>query len=177
MIVVFFFQVADALRHVASMTARLNASLSCAWRPASVTVEFSLSAISWLHLLRGLPLPLLPSTIPSYMSLSRHSCLLTCPKYFSFRRMMSFCSQFSGESSSSRMEMFVLLSVQGTLKILRQHLSSNAFIFFSASLFILHVSDPYVAIGKIRDLINFSLVSLLLPFHSFFPLTSISQKR
>ena len=39
-------QVADALRHVASMTARLKAVLSCAWRPAPVIVVFSLSVMS-----------------------------------------------------------------------------------------------------------------------------------
>ena len=63
-------QVADALRHVASATARLKAALSWAKRPASVTVVCSLSVMSWLHRRLGRPLPLFPSILPSNMSFS-----------------------------------------------------------------------------------------------------------
>ena len=42
---------------------------------------FSLSDMSWLHHLRGLPLPLLSSTIP-HKSLSRGKCCFICPKIF-----------------------------------------------------------------------------------------------
>ena len=46
--------------------------------------------MSSFHSLLGRPLPLLPSTPPSIMSLHRVLCLLICPKYFSFLVFISF---------------------------------------------------------------------------------------
>ena len=63
----YFFQVADALWHLASFTALLQAFLSFVHRPASVTFTVILSVMSWLHLLFGRPLPLRPSIMPPYI--------------------------------------------------------------------------------------------------------------
>ena len=88
---------ADALWHVASLTARLKASLSCALRPALVTVVFNWYKISWLHLLLGQPLPLFPSTYALInISFSKQRCLFSCPQYFSFLDKIVFYSHSSG---------------------------------------------------------------------------------
>ena len=114
--------VADARRHVASATAFLYADRSCARRPASVTVELKRSLMSWLHLRRGRPLPLFPSTMPSYKFLSRLSCLLTWPKYCIFRFTTELSSHFSSKFPiCSRIDMFVRFSVQEILRIFLRH--------------------------------------------------------
>ena len=123
---------------------------------------FSLSDMSWLHLLRGLPPPCPLQCPHKLISLSSHSC----PKYLSFLRIILFCRKFSGILPSSfRMEMFVVLS--GNSQNFTIVTQLKCIYFFSTSLFILHFSDPKVAIWKIRDLMNFSLVSLLLPLYIF----------
>ena len=115
-LLLLLLHVADARRHVASLTALLKASRLSARRPASATVVCRRSEISWLHLLLGRPLPLLPSTIPSNICFSRQSCLLMCPKYFSLRLRIESSNQFSGMLPSwSLMEALVLFSVHWTL--------------------------------------------------------------
>ena len=90
---------------------------SWAMRPARVVVVFILSVMSWLHLLLGRPLVLYPCTCPSNISFSSPSCLFTWPKYFSFLLMMVKRSHPSLILSSCNMELFVLFSVHGSLRI------------------------------------------------------------
>ena len=53
---------------------------------------------------------------------------------------------------SFRIDWFDLLAVQGTLKSLLQHLSSKASILQCSTFFIVQLSHPYMAIGKITAL-------------------------
>ena len=90
------------------------------------------------HLILCCPLLLSPSIFPSIGIFSNESVLhIKCPKYWSFR--FSPSSEYSGRISF-RMDWLDLLAVQGTLKSLLQHHSSNpsilrcsAFFFFFGS--------------------------------------------
>ena len=69
---IFFFFYGGSLMDVASQTAWRNYPLSSACLPAS-TVEAPIhSRMSCVHLFLGLPLPLLPSHVPSKNSFSNH---------------------------------------------------------------------------------------------------------
>ena len=151
-IYIYISQVACPLWHVASMTASLYAVRSWAMRPARVIVVFILSVMSWLHLLLGRPLVLFPCTCPSNISFSSPSCLFTWPKYFSFLLMMV-------ERSHPSYTEFLQYGVVSPFFCPwhPQDCSvaySKAFIFRSDVLFIVHDSQPYVAIGNIRALRN-----------------------
>ena len=60
----FFFFYGGSLMDVASLTARRNSPLSSACLPASTVENPIHSPMSCVHLLLGLPLPLLPSHVP-----------------------------------------------------------------------------------------------------------------
>ena len=62
---------------VASQTAWRNSPLSSACLPASIVETPIHSPMSCVHLFLGLPLPLLPSHVPSKNSFSNVSCCLT----------------------------------------------------------------------------------------------------
>ena len=85
------------------------------------------------HLILFRPLLLLPSIFPSIRVFSSESDLcIRWPKYWSFSFIISPSNEYSG-LSSFRVDCFDLLAVQGTLKSLLQHCSSNRR-FFSLSL-------------------------------------------
>ena len=76
------------------------------------------------------PLLLLPSIFTSIRVFSNESALhIRCLKYWSFSFSISPSSEYSG-LISFRIDCFVLLAVQGTLKSLLQHHSSKASIFW-----------------------------------------------
>ena len=78
------------------------------------------------HLIRCRPLLLPPSIFPSIRVFSNESVLRTVwPKYWSFSISISTSNEYSG-LISFRMDCLGLLAVQGTLKSLLQHHSSNA---------------------------------------------------
>ena len=78
------------------------------------------------HLILCRPLLSLPSIFPSIRVFSKESALLIrWPKYWSFSFSISPSNDYSG-LISFRMDWFVLLAVQGTLKSLLQHHSSKA---------------------------------------------------
>ena len=86
----FFFFYGGSLMDVASQTAWRNSPLSSACLPAS-TVETPIhSPMSCVHLLLGLPLPFLPSHVPSKNSFSNVLCRLMWPKYDSFCFLIRF---------------------------------------------------------------------------------------
>ena len=69
------------------------------------------------------------------------------PKYWSFSFSIHPSSEYSG-LISLRMDWLDLLAVQGTLKSLLQHHSSNASILWRSAFFTVQLSHPYMTTGK-----------------------------
>ena len=93
--------------------------------------------------------PLLPPSIfPSIRVFSNESVLhIRWPKNWSFSFSISPSNEYSG-LISFRMDWLDLLAVQGTLKSLLHHHSSNASILRRSAFFIVQLSHPYVTTGK-----------------------------
>ena len=92
------------------------------------------------HLILCHPLLLLPSIFPSIRVFSKESVLcIRWPKYWSFNFSISPSKKYSG-LISFRMDWFGLLAVQGTLKSLLQHHSSNASILQCSAFFMVQLS-------------------------------------
>ena len=96
----------------------------------------------------------LPSPSPPAFKLSQHQIFsnesILCirwPKYWHFSLSISPANEYSGLISFS-MDWLDLLAVQGTLKNLLQHHSSKASILWHSAFFIVHLSHPYMTIGK-----------------------------
>ena len=99
------------------------------------------------HLILCHPLLLLPSVFPSIRVFSSESPLhIRWPKYCSFSFSISPSSEHSG--LIFRMDWLDLLAVQGTLKSLIQHHSSEASILWCSAFFIIQLSHRYVTTGK-----------------------------
>ena len=114
------------------------------------------------HLILCYPLLLLPSIFPSIRVFSNESALcIRWPKYWSFTFSISPSNERPG-LISFRMDWLDLLAVQGTLKSLLQHPSSNASIFWHSAFFIVQLSHPYMTTGKTIALIRWTLLSLAL---------------
>ena len=104
------------------------------------------------------PLPL-PSIFPSIRVFSNESVFhIRWPKYWSFSFSISPSNEYS-RLISFRMDWLDLLAVQGTLKSLLQHHSSNASILQCSAIFIVQLSHPYKTTGKIIALIRQTFVS------------------
>ena len=100
------------------------------------------------HLILCHPLLLLPSIFPSMRVFSNESVLLIrWPKYWSFSFNISPSNEYSG-LISFRMDWFDLLAVQGPLKSLLHHHSSQASILRCSAFFIVQFSHPYMTTGK-----------------------------
>ena len=100
------------------------------------------------HLILCRPLLLLPSIFPSIRVFSNESVLhIRWPKYWSFSFSISHSNERSG-LISFRIDWLDLLVVQGTLKSLLQHHSSNASILLCSAFFIVQLSHPYMTTGK-----------------------------
>ena len=100
------------------------------------------------HLILCHPLFLLPSVFPSHKVFSDESVLcMRWPKCWSFRFSISPYNEYSG-LISFRIDWLDLLAVQGTLKSLLQHRSSEASILQRSALFIVQLSHPYMTTGK-----------------------------
>ena len=100
------------------------------------------------HLILCCPLLLPPSIFPSIRVFSNESVLcIRWPKYWSFNFSISPSNEYSG-LISFRMDWLDLLAVQGTLKSLLQHYSSNVSILQCLAFFIIQLSHPYVTTGK-----------------------------
>ena len=106
------------------------------------------SVIPSNHLILSHPLLLLPSIFPSMRVFSSESALhIRWPKYWSFSFNISPANEHSG-LIFFRMDWLDLLAVQGTLKSLLQYHSSKASILLCSAFFIVHLSHPYMTIGK-----------------------------
>ena len=94
------------------------------------------------------PLFLLPSIFPSIRVFSNESVFfIRWPKYWSFSFSISPSYEYSG-LMSFRMDWLDLLVVQGTLKSLLQHHSSEASVLRCSAFFIVQLSHPYMTTGK-----------------------------
>ena len=110
------------------------------------------------HLILGRPLPLLPSIFPSIRVFSKVSVLcIWWPKYWSFSFSISPSNEHPG-LISFRMDWLDLLAVQGTLKSLLQHHTSEASILWSLAFFIVQLSHPYMTTGKAIALTRWTFV-------------------
>ena len=91
---------------------------------------------------------LLPSIFHSIKVFSNESALcIRWPKYWSFSFNISPSNEHLG-LISFRMDWLDLLAVQGTLKSLLQHHSSEASILQCSAFFIFQLSHPYMTTGK-----------------------------
>ena len=99
------------------------------------------------HLIICCPLLLLPVIFASIRAFSNESVLhIRWSKYWSFSLSISPSSEYSG-LISFRMDWLDLLAVQGTLKSLLQHHSSEASILRCSAFFTVQLSHPYVTTG------------------------------
>ena len=111
------------------------------------------------HLSLCSPLRLLPFIFPSIRVFSKESVLhIRWLNYWSFSFSISPSNEYSG-LISFRIDWFVLLLVQGTLKRLLQHHSSKASILCHSAFFMVQLSDPYMTTGKTIALTRQTFVS------------------
>ena len=126
-------------------------------RQASLSITKSQSLLKFMsiesvmpsnHLILCRPLLLLPSLFPRIKVFSSESLLcIRWPKYQSFSFSIRPYNEYSG-LISFRMDWVDLLAVQGTLKNLLQHHSSEASILRCSAFFIVQLSHPYMATEK-----------------------------
>ena len=108
----------------------------------------SLSWWCYPTILSCCPLLLLPSVFPSITVFSNESARhIRWPKYWSFSFSICPLIEYSG-LISFRMDWLDLLAVQGTLKSLLQHHSSNASVLQCSAFFTVQLSHPYMTTGK-----------------------------
>ena len=104
------------------------------------------------HLILCHPLLLPPSIFPSIRVFSNESALrIRWPKYWSFSFSISPSNEHPG-LISFRMDWLDLLAVQGTLKSLLQHHSSESSILRHSAFFIVQPSHPYLTTATTIDL-------------------------
>ena len=115
------------------------------------------------HLILCHPLLLLPPIFPSIRVFSKESALrIRWPKYWSFSFSISPSNDYS-RLISFRMDWLNLLAVQGTLKCLLQHHSSNTSILWHSAFFIVQLSHPYMTTGKTIALTRWAFVGKVMP--------------
>ena len=109
------------------------------------------------HLILCHPLLLLPSVFPTIRVFSTELVLcIRWPKYWSFSFSISPSNEYSG-LISFRMDWLDLLAVQGTLKRLLHHQSSEASVLWCSVCFIVQLSHPYMTTGKNHSLNSMDL--------------------
>ena len=106
----------------------------------------------------------LSSPSPPAFNLSQHQGLsnesdlrIRWPKYWSFSFSVSPSNEHPG-LISFRMDWLDLLAVQGTLKNLLQHHSSEASILWHSTFFTVQLSHPYMTTGKTIALTRWTFV-------------------
>ena len=118
---------------------------------------------------------------PSIRVFSNESTLpMRWPKYWSFSFSIITSEEIPG-LISFRMDWLDLFAVQGTLKSLLQHHSSNASILQCSAFFTVQLSHPYMTTGKTIALTRQTLVgkamSLLLNMLSRLVITFLSRSK
>ena len=130
------------------ITAR-QASLSITNSQSSPRLTSIESVMLSSHVILCRPLLLLPPMPPSIRVFSSESPLhMRWPKYWNFSFSIIPSKEIPG-LISFRMDWLDLLAVQGTLKSLLQHHSSNASILQHSAFFTVRLSHPYMTTGKI----------------------------
>ena len=98
------------------------------------------------------------SIFPSIRVFSNKSVLhLRWPKYWSFSFSVSPSNEYSG-LISFRIDWLDFLAVQGTLKSLLQHHSSNVSVLWCSAFFIVQLSYAYMTTGKTIVLTRWTFV-------------------
>ena len=116
------------------------------------------------HLIFCHPFLLLPSIFPSIRVFSNELALCNrWPKYWSFTLSISPSNEYSG-LISFRIDWLDLLAVQGTLKSLLQHHSSEASILQRSVFFMVQLSCLYVTTRKITALTIWTFVGKVVFF-------------
>ena len=150
-----FFATSWIAAHQASLSITHSRSL-----PKLISIE---SVIPPNHLI--LCHPLLPplSIFPTIRVFSSESVLrIRWPKYWSFSFNISPSNEHSG-LISFRIDLLDLLVVQGTLKSLPQHHSSNASIFWRSTFFTVQPLHSYMTTGKTIALTRRTFLGKVMP--------------
>ena len=117
------------------------------------------------------PLLLLPSIFPSIRVFSNESVLcIRWPKLCRFSFSISPSNEYSG-LVSFRVDWLDLLAVQGTLKNLLQHHSSETSTLRCSAFFIVQLLHPYLTTGKTTALIRWTFVGKVMSL----PLNMLSR--
>ena len=121
-----------------------------------------------------------PWSLPASVFSNESTLLMRWPKYCNFSVSIIPPVEIPG-LISFRMDWLDLLAVQGTLKSLLQHHSSNASILRHSAFFRVQLSHPYMTIGKIIALTRWALVgkvmSLLLNMLSRLVITFLPRNK
>ena len=129
------------------MNRSTQASLSITNSRSSLRLTSIKSMMPSSHLILCHPLLLLPPIPPSIRVFSNEPTLcMRWPKYWSFSFSIIPSKEIPG--LIFRMDWLELLAVQGTLKSLLQHHSSNASILQHSAFFTVQLSHPYMTTGK-----------------------------
>ena len=129
---------------VTPWSAACQASLSITNSQSSPRLMSIESVMPSSHLIFCHPLLLPPSILPSISIFSNESALrIRWPKYWNFSFSISPSNEYSG-LISFRMDWFDLLAVQGILKSLLQHHSSETPILQHSAFFTVQLSYPYI---------------------------------
>ena len=132
---------------VTTRTAAHQASLSTL--PKFAQTHVVEAVMSSNHLILCHSLPFLPSIFPNIGVFSSESDLhIKCSKYWSFSSSISPGSNEYSGLISFRIDWFDLLAVQGTLKSLLQHHSSEASVLWQPAFFMVQLPHPYRTTGK-----------------------------
>ena len=121
-----------------------QASLSITISRSLLKLMFTESVMPSKHFILCCPLLLLPSIFPRTRVFSNASL----PQYWSFSFSTSPPNECSG-LISFRIDWFDLLAIQGSLKGLLQHFSSEASILLCSAFFMVQISPPYMTTEKI----------------------------
>ena len=133
------------------ITAR-QASLSITSSQSSLRLTSIESVMPSSHIILCRPLLLLPPIPPSIRDFSNESTLhMRWPKHWSLSFSIIPSKEIRG-LISFRMDWLDLLAVQGTLKSLFQHHSSEASILRRSAFFTVQLSHPYMTTGKSHSL-------------------------
>ena len=104
-------------------------------------------------------LPFSALNLSQHQGFSSESVLcIMWPKYWSFSFSISPFNEYS-RFISFRTDRFDLLAVQGTVRSLLQHHSLKASILQHSAFLMVHLSHPYMTIGKTIALTRWTLVS------------------
>ena len=158
-----------------------QASLSITNSQSSLRLTSIESVMPSSHLILCHPLLLLSPIPPSIRVFSNESTLrMRWPKYWSFSFSISPSNEHPG-LISFRMDWLDLLAVQGTLKSLLQHHSSNTSILRRSAFFTVQLSHPYMTTEKTIALTRWTFVgkvmSLLLNMLSRLVITFLPKSK